>query len=402
MRYELVLALRYLKAKRKQAFISVITVISVAGVMAGVMALVVVLSVMNGFREDLTSKILGVNAHVVVMRYGGAFGDYQQVRMRLAGVDGVVASTPFVYSQVMVNNDGNASIAVLRGLDLATVKRVLDIGPMVREGSIESLAGADDTPAGLMLGSELAAKIGAHVGTTVTVIAPKTAEASTGMGTVSGAFTVSALFDSGMYDYDSSFAFLSLDACLELLGRGSDVSGLEVRVRDPGRADEVAEAIGAELGYPFWTRDWKRLNRNIFSMLEIQKVTLFIILAMIVVVGALSIVGTLVMVVMEKTKDIAILRTMGASSGDILRLFVFQGVFVGGIGTAAGLGAGLGVCALLARYRFITLPADVYWLSSLSVRVDPPRGARDRMCVHGVVLPGDTLPVLACVEAEPR
>jgi len=370
MFFELFFALRYLKAKRKQAFIPVITVISVLSVMVGVMSLVVVLSVMNGFRDDLMSKILGVNSHVLILNYGGAFKDYEKVGKRVEEVDGVLASTPFIYSQGMINSSGNVSMAVIRGLDPRSVVNVLDIESMIKMGSLASIQGSADGLPGIIIGNELSRKVEAHPGDTLTVVSPGGKSTPSGGGPKTRKYKVTAIFDSGMYDYDASMAFISLKESQDFLGLGDRVTGLEIKVRDVYKADTVARAIQEKLGYPYWTRDWKLTNRNLFAMLSLQKTTLFVILSMIVLVGALSIIGTLVMVVMEKKKDIAILRAMGTSARSIMSIFMLQGVFVGIVGTLSGLVSGLGICFILAKYKFITLPADVYYISALSVQVE--------------------------------
>ena len=370
MFFELFFALRYLKAKRKQAFIPVITVISVLSVMVGVMSLIVVLSVMNGFRDDLMSKILGVNSHVLVLNYGGAFKDYEKVGKRVEAVDGVLAWTPFIYSQGMINSSGNVSMAVIRGLDPGSVVNVLDIESMIKKGSLASIEGSVDGLPGIIIGNELSRKVEAHPGDTLTVVSPDGESTPSGRAPKTRKYKVAAIFDSGMYDYDASMAFISLKESQDFLGLGDRVTGLEIKVRDVYRADTVAQAIQEKLGYPYWTRDWKLTNRNLFAMLSLQKTTLFVILSMIVLVGALSIIGTLVMVVMEKKKDIAILRAMGTSARSIMSIFILQGVFVGIVGTLSGLVSGLGICFILAKYQFITLPADVYYISALSVQIE--------------------------------
>ncbi|RLB39539.1 MAG: lipoprotein-releasing system transmembrane subunit LolC, partial [Deltaproteobacteria bacterium] len=328
MLFELFLGFRYLRAKRKQAFISVISVISVLGVMVGVMALIVVLSVMNGFRADLMGKILGVNAHVLVMSYGGPYGDHVRVAGRVMEVPGVKAVTPFVYGQVMVNNAGRISGALLRGIDPRTVGEVLNITSMIREGALPSLRERRPGPPSIILGQELAKQIGAHEGDIIKVVAPEGRLTPMGRVPQTKKFLVKALFDSGMYEYDASMVFVGLREAQEFLGLGDRVTGLEVRVRDVDRSNTVAKAIQERLGYPYWTKDWKMMNRNLFSALKLEKVTMFVILTMIVLVGALDIISTLVMVVMEKTKDIAILRAIGASSRSVMAVFMLQGLMV--------------------------------------------------------------------------
>jgi lipoprotein-releasing system permease protein len=368
--FELFLSLRYLRAKRKQAFISVITVISVLGVMVGVMALVVVLSVMNGFRADLMSKILGVNSHILVLKYGGVFADYEKIAERVAKVNGVVATTPFIYAQVMINNSGNVSGAVLRGVDPRNVAGVMGFGKMIRDGSLASL---EEDAAGfppIIVGRELSRQIGAGPGDIVTLLSPEGRLTPLGRSPNTRRYRVVGIFDSGMYEYDASMVFVSLKEAQDFLALGDLVTGLEVRVDDIYESDNIAKKIQSNLGYPYWTKDWKVMNRSLFSALKLEKVTMFVILTMIVLVGALNIISTLVMVVMEKTRDIAILRAMGASAKSVMSIFMLQGLLVGMVGTIAGLISGLGICHLLARYKFISLPADVYYISTLPARVE--------------------------------
>jgi lipoprotein-releasing system permease protein len=316
------------------------------------------------------SKILGVNSHVLVLNYGGAFKDYEKVGKKVEEVEDVLASTPFIYSQGMINSSGNVSMAVIRGLDPRSVVNVLDIESMIKTGTLASIDGSADGLPGIIIGNELSRKVKAHPGDTLIVVSPEGESTPSGRVPKTKKYRVAAIFDSGMYDYDSSMAFISLKESQDLLELGDRVTGLEIKVRDVYKADAVAQAIQEKLGYPYWTRDWKLTNRNLFAMLSLQKTTLFVILSMIVLVGALSIIGTLVMVVMEKKKDIAILRAMGTSARSIMSIFILQGVFVGIVGTLSGLLSGLGICFLLEKYQFITLPADVYYISALSVQIE--------------------------------
>lgn len=368
--YEIFLGIRYLKAKRKQRFISVITVISVLGVMVGVMALIVVLSVMNGFRADLMSKILGVNSHVLVLNLRGPFAEYENIFEKTIQVPGVVAATPFIHTQVMINHTGMVSGAVLRGVDVHTAPLVVTFEEMVKAGSLRDLEREEKDQAAIILGSELARQVGAQVGAVVTVISPEGKLTPLGRSPHSQAFQVVGIFDSGMYEYDSSMAYIALSEAQSFLTLGERVTGLGVRVVDPYQSDRIAGEIQKALGYPFWTKDWKLMNRSLFAALKLEKLTMFIILTMIVLVGALNIISTLVMVVMEKTRDVAILRAMGATARSVMSIFMLQGLLVGFIGTIAGLFSGLGLCQLLHKYQFIDLPADVYYISKLPVRVE--------------------------------
>ena len=370
MFFELFLSIRYLRAKRKQAFISVITVISVLGVMIGVMALVVVLSVMNGFRADLMSKILGVKSHLLVLSYKGAFNDYKRVAGRVGQVEGAVATTPFIHSQVMVNRSGNVSGAILRGIQPETAGNVLSIESMIKDGSLSSLESSWDGLPTIIIGSELSKQLGAYHGDILNMISPEGNLTPFGRVPNSQKFKVTAVFDSGMYEYDASMVFVSLKEAQAFLGFGDRVSGLEVRVKDVYKSDKVGLKIQNALGNPYWTKDWKVMNRSLFSALKLEKFAMFVILTMIVLVGALNIISTLVMVVMEKTRDVAILRAMGASAKSVMTIFMVQGLLVGLVGTLAGLASGLGICHLLARYKFISLPSDVYYITTLPVRVE--------------------------------
>jgi len=370
MRFEAFLAIRYLKAKRKQAFISVITVISVVGVMMGVMALIVVLSVMNGFREDLMGKILGVNSHLVVLSYDGAFLDYDRVARETSTVEGVVAATPFIYSQVMINSQGSVSGSVLRGIDTATAGKVIAIDRMIKRGSLQSLDTLHDRLPAIIMGKELSRMLAVQPGDSVTLVSPMGKLTPVGRVPQNRKFKVTAIFDSGMYEYDATMVYVSLKEAQDFLGLDSRATGVEVKVTDVYKADQVGSAVTKKLGYPYWAKDWKQMNRSLVSALKLEKIAMFVILIMIVLVGALNIISTLVMVVMEKNKDVAILRAMGATRKNIMTVFMFQGVLVGVVGTLVGLASGLGLCHLLAKYKFIELPSDVYYISTLPVRVE--------------------------------
>ncbi|MGD8371212.1 MAG: lipoprotein-releasing ABC transporter permease subunit, partial [Syntrophobacterales bacterium] len=377
MSYELFIGLRYLKAKRKQTFVSLITLISIAGVMVGVTALIVVLAVMNGFKEDLREKILGVTSHVVISRFDGNIPNYQQVNLQVEQVKGVTAATPFIYTQVMISSRQSISGAVLRGIDPETAVKVINLARNLRTGSLEELgvvdrSGDTTTTPGIILGNELARNLGVVRGEPVTVISPLGRLTPLGRVPRSQTFRVSGIFDSGMYEYDSTLAYVSLGAAQRFLGIGDRVTGIEVRVDDIYRADRVARDISKTLaGYPYWSRDWMRMNKNLFSALKLEKIVMFIILTLIILVAAFNIIGTLIMVVIEKTRDIAILKSMGATRRSIMKIFMIEGMVIGLVGTMLGLLGGYTLCELLATYQFIELPQDVYYISTLPVKMDP-------------------------------
>jgi len=365
MSYEIFIGLRYLKAKRKQTFVSLITIISIAGVTVGVTALIVVLAVMNGFKEDLRDKILGVTSHVVISRFDGNISKYEQVKTKVEEVSGVAAATPFIYTQVMVSSRQAISGAVLRGIDPNTASKVINLPKNLRAGSLKDLAAEDGlsgpigTP-GIIVGNELARNLGVSQGEPVTVISPLGRLTPLGQVPRSQTFRVTGIFDSGMYEYDSTLAYVSLWAAQRFLGIGDRVTGIEVRV------DDIYKA-----GRPYWSRDWMRMNKNLFSALKLEKIVMFIILTLIILVAAFNIVGTLIMVVLEKTRDIAILKSMGATRRSIMKIFIIEGAVIGLVGTVLGLLGGYTLCELLATYKFIELPQDVYYISKLPVKMDP-------------------------------
>ncbi len=387
MSFELFISLRYLRAKRKQIFVSIITFISIAGISLGVAALIIVLAVMNGFETDLRNKILGINSHVVLMQYTGAMRNYQTVMNEIEHVEGVVASTPFIYSQAMLRNEGRTSGVILRGISVDSASKVINLGKM-HEGNMDYLSEKQrstlgytkdtSTLPGIVIGKELAKNMGLLLFDPVSIISPMGISTPMGMVPKMKKFVVVGIFDSGFYEYDSTLAYISLSDCQEFLNLGEQVTGLEIKVNDIYKANIIAKSIEKKLGFPFWARNWMEMNKNLFSALKLEKRVMFLILSLIVLVAAFNIICTLIMIVMEKNKDIAILKSMGATSGSIMKIFVFQGVTIGAIGTLMGCLGGLAVALNLEKisvsvenlFGFKILPGDVYYLSQLPSQVN--------------------------------
>jgi lipoprotein-releasing system permease protein len=384
--YELFISLRYLRARRKQVFVSIITFISIAGIFLGVAALIIVLAVMNGFETDLRNKILGINSHIVLMEYSGAMRNHQRVMREVAQIPGVVAATPFIYSQAMLKNGGNVTGIVLRGLSTEEALKVIHLGK-IREGNLDDLGEGRKIPGlkpelaglpGILIGRELAKNLGVFLHETVFIVSPSGVATPMGMVPRMKPFVVVGIFESGFFEYDSTLAYISLKNCQEFLGMGEMVTGIEIRVDDIYKADRIAKRIEQKLGYPYWGRNWMEMNKNLFSALKLEKRVMFIILSLIVLVAAFNIISALIMIVMEKNKDIAILKTMGATRAGIMKIFIFQGFIVGAIGTFLGCIAGLAVAFNLeALSRFVEnlfgfkiLPGDVYYLSELPSQVN--------------------------------
>jgi len=376
MNFELFVSLRYLLAKRRQTFISLITFISIAGVAVGVTALIVVLAVMNGFQDDLRSRILGITSHMVVGSFNGPFSDYQALMQDIEKEPGVVAATPFVYAQVMVSSGKSVSGAILRGIDPQTAAKVINIQENMLRGNLADLrseppsASGSSPQQGIILGVELANNLGLRQGEWVTVISPSGRLTPMGQVPKSKLFQVTGIIQSGMYEYDNTLAYISLTAAQQFLGLGDAVSGVEVKLDDIYRARQIAESLRSRLSLPYWVRDWMQMNRNLFSALKLEKVVMFIILTLIILVAAFNIVSSLIMLVMEKTRDIAILKAMGATTASIRKIFVMEGFLIGTSGTLLGLLGGFILCSLLKKYQFIELPRDVYYISTLPVKME--------------------------------
>jgi lipoprotein-releasing system permease protein len=387
--FEWALSLRYLKAKRQQLFISLITWISVGGVAVGVMALIVVLAVMSGFEDHLKQKIIGTNAHVVVLQLGShRLEQYEQILDRVRQIPHVVAVTPFVYNQVMLSSRASVTGVVIRGIDPAREQLVTDLAKNIREGGLERLSeevarasNAEEEvpsrPAGIVIGRELAKNLNTFLGDEITVISPIGTMTPAGMMPRYRRFEVVAIFDSGMFEYDTSLAFISLPTAQRFFNLNDAVTGLQVKTDDVDRAPQVAQTLRRELGLPYWTRDWTEMNRSLFAALRVEKVTMFVILALIVLVAAFNIVSTLIMMVMEKRRDIAILKSMGATKQAIMKIFILQGLMIGTAGTIAGAFGGIALASSLERIRgFLervlqlnVFPKDVYYFDQLPVKL---------------------------------
>ncbi len=372
--FESFVALRLLRGvKRQTGFLSLSTFISVAGVMVGVMALIVVIGVMTGFDLDLKKKILSVNAHILVLKHGTSLTDGAQVAARVKKIPGVVAADPFIYTQVMFSAPGNISGGVIRGLDLATIRQGGPHALTVVQGKFADLAGgAPGEPPRIAIGNELSKNLNLTLGDYLNIISPLGTLTPMGRLPRMKAFRVTAIFHSGMYEFDNSLVYTSIPALQEFLGLGQRVTGLEVEIKDIYAAEERAAVIQKKLGPPFYTRNWMQMNRSLFAALKLEKIAMFIILTLIILVAAFGIASTLFMMVMKKTRDIAILKSMGATRHSIMQIFIINGLVIGGLGTMGGLGLGLGLCAILKKYQFIKLPRDVYYISTLPVTVQWP------------------------------
>lgn len=374
MSFEYFIGSRYLRAKQKQAFVSLITILSIAGVMVGVMALIVVIAVMNGFDNDLKARILGGQSHIVLMRHGSAFSQYRQVLADVEKTKGVEAATPYIITQGMLRSKAAAVGAVIRGIDPQTAGRVMKTlenvsftNPTTTRHSAEA---ASEVP-GIVLGKELARNLGVIEGDMIHLISPRGMLSPIGHVPAMKQFRVTGFFLSGMYEYDQTFAFIQLEDAQQMLRMGDSVTGIDIRVRDIYKAKEIAENLISKFGFPYWARDWMQMNKNLFRALKMERLVMAIILILIVLVAAFNIASSLIMLVMGKTRDIAILKAMGATTKSIRKIFVFSGMVIGSIGTVLGLCLGLVLCILLKNYDIYELTGDIYYFTTtLPVKIE--------------------------------
>ncbi len=366
--YQFFIAIRYLKSKKKFKGLSVTTAISIGGVAVGVMALLVVLSVMTGFQQDIQKKILGANAHIIVRDYKGPMSDYRDVERGIKGEEGVVSSAPFVLGQVMVSHEKRAHGIFLRGIDPASEAKTTDILSHIKDGGVKGLADAEGTP-GIVLGSELAGSLGVIVGDDVNIISPVGEIGPMGMLPKVKRFRVVGIFEVGMFEYDSNLALTGMKAAQDFLGMKDEATGIQLKLRDIYQAPEIRKKLQEKLGFPYEVMDWMQMNKNLFSALKLEKFAMFVILVLIVLVASFNIISNLIMNVIEKSREIAILKAIGATNGGIMTVFMLQGLFIGLIGTGIGITGGFLTGYVLNKYELIKLPADVYYLSHLPVKM---------------------------------
>ena len=389
--YEIYIGLRYLRAKRRQRTISLNTFVSVAGITLGVAALIGTLGIMTGFKEDLQAKILGTTSHIVVQdRTKDGMAGYEALVGQVETVPHVVAATPFVLRQVLLTSQSGVQGIVLRGIDPAKEVRVTELGKNIKAGRLSDLTMSAPAPAadkavadttinpdpktpvtsahpGIVLGKELSLRLGAFVGDNVNVVSPVGPVSAIGMVPKIRVFTVVAVFESGMFEYDSSLAYIGLEESQKFFNMTHAVTGIEVKVDEIFQAAEIARDIERAIGFPYWARDWMQLNRNLFSALKLEKTMMFLLLVLITLVASFNIVSTLTMIVTEKQREIAILKAMGATRQAIMRIFMLNGLIIGLTGTVIGIPLGYTFLWLIENYW--TFDQTVYYISHIPVHV---------------------------------
>jgi ABC-type lipoprotein release transport system permease subunit len=401
--YETSVALRYLQAGRRDRFIGKVTIISIVGVCLGVMSLIVVLSVMSGFEEDLKSKILGAHAHVVLEKTGDDFYEYSDVEARAQEVDGIQSAAAYVLGDGMISSDAGLSGTLVKGIDPLNTNAVAELRQNVDKGSLDHLLRPEEIPGarikleldptntstrvdgalpiireakevtgkvlpGIIIGRELSKTLHAYVGDTVKLVSPVSDEIGPmGPQPKLRRFRVAGVFYSGMYEYDAKFTYVEMKQAQTFFGKRDRASGVEIKVSDVDDTPRVVEELKRKVGgYPYKIKDWREMNKELFSALLLEKLAMFIILTFIILVASFNIVATLIMIVLEKGKEIAILKSIGASDASIMKVFVVQGLLVGVGGALLGLTGGVSICALIAKYG-VELDQKVFYIERLPV-----------------------------------
>jgi len=368
MGYELFIASRYLKAKRKQAFISVITFISTLGIAIGVMALVIALALITGFQQDVQDKILGATSHIMVSDLSGeGLSGYQDLIARVKGVEGVEVVSPVIYDMVLISGPYKSRGGMLKGIDFDLDKTHSLWLAKLDQGSLPT----DSPREGILLGKEIAFSIGASIGDVVTVLTSSSRLSPMGLIPKTKRFQVSGIFSTGLYEFDSTTALISLRSAQKFFGLEEKINHLQIKIADIFQAPRVAEELRLALPPTTYVTTWMDLNRSLFSALKLEKNIMFLTITLIVVVAALNIIATLILMVMEKTRDIGILMAIGAPSGSIRKIFFLQGAMIGLIGTTGGALLGLLCCWIANTFQLIKVPVDIYQITYVPFHIKP-------------------------------
>lgn len=380
MTFELFVARRYLTARRKQAFISLITLISVLGIMIGVAALVIAIALITGFQEDVQAKILGATSHIMVQDLSNeGLAGYRAVGDKIQADKAVLSVTPVVYSEVLISGLAKSKGALLKGIDFS---RELPGAAWLQRLEAGVIPGQGGQREGILLGRELAFTVGAQVGDLVDIVTPSASLSPMGLMPKRRRFQVTGLFNTGLYEFDANTALVSLPTAQKLLGIEDKVSFLQVKIRNIFEAPAIAERIKKELNHTVYVTTWMELNKNLFSALKLEKNIMFLTITLIVIVAALNIIATLILMVMEKTRDIGILMAMGATRQNVRRIFFYQGALIGVLGTGLGAVLGLAWCWLANTFQLIRIPVDIYQISFVPFRLRP----LDLLAIVGVTL----------------
>lgn len=398
MRFEFFLAKRFLMGQRYGVFRLVTTGIAVGGTAIGVAALLVTLAVMDGFRTDIQDKILGTQPHIVVSSpFGTPVPQEPIVTSTLLGLSDITAQAPFISAQALIQSDRRVTGIMLRGIEPRAELQVTRIASALPEETWNQL----EVPKRIILGQQLAESLGAVAGNTVSLVAPQDEGDVLTKAPRIRRFKVLGVFHSGMYEYDANLAYLSLKDAQDLLGLGNRISGYGIRLKDVDTTNETAKAIHEKLGGTFWVRSWQDLNKPLFSAMKLERTVMFIILTLIILVSSFTIISNLLLLTIEKGREIGILQALGASPRQIAKIFLYNGLLIGGSGVGLGMALGVAISKILQKYPIIQLPPDVYYIDRLPIRLSLPMIESVAVCAFVLVLASVLYPAYKAHQMDP-
>lgn len=373
MKIDNLIALRYFKSRKRNSIVSFLSITSIIGLMLGTATLILVVSVMSGFTNNLKEKMMGTNSDIVITDFSTVpVRDYEKLMQKVKNIKGVKAAAPFVNTQAVSMSGSGVSGIIIKGIDADLEKTVSKIASFISFGSLDDIKSRQEgEPYGILLGKDLAFSLMAGVGDTITLISPQLNRGPFGLNPKMRSFIVKGIFDTGVYEYNASMAYISIEAAQEFIGlKENSVTGISVAVEKGVNSIDLTYTINQKIENKYWARDWLSMNQSLFSALELEKYAMFIVLTLIIIVASFSIVSMIAITVKDKQKDIAILRAYGASSSCIRSIFIRQGLIVGIIGTALGNITALLLSILVTKYKLIKLPADIYFMDSLPLNID--------------------------------
>ncbi len=403
MFYEFFIGFRYLLSRKHNALLSMITVISMGGVALGVTALTVVLSVVSGFEEDFQKKILGNNSPLILFKLSGSMTHYKELVETLEKIDFVKAASPFLYSEVLLHSDsGRSAGVVIYGIDPDKISQVTSLSRDMTDGELSKLNRRKGELPGIVVGYQIAEhNLYLFPGATVDIVSPSGELTPFGFGPKVRRFEVVGIFKSGLYEYDAKSSYINLEDAQRFFGRPSEVSGIQINVKELSKAREVAKNIQATLGQGYYVRHWMELNEDLFNAFKLEKTTFFVVLTMIVLVASFNIVGTLTLLVLTKGREISILKAMGATKGSIAKIFMVSGTLIGLCGIFVGVGLGYSLCVLLKKYIRFPLNADVYQIDTLPVQMHMGEFLLVGFCALAISFLATLYPALRAASLDP-
>jgi len=396
------LAYRYLKSKKETKVLSFISLISIIGIVLGVATLIVVINVMIGFEDNLKQKILGANSHIIVNKIdGSAINNWKKTADEISKTDNVVGVSPFIISQVLLTSKERVSGVVLRGVIGEKEIESSNIGKYMKRGSFDLKGDNATAKPPIVLGKALTNSLSASIGEEIVVVSPFGKKGPFGFTPKMKKFEVAGVFDTGMYEYNNSLAYVNLQDIQDFMKMGDNISGFSVKVKNFDNAGEIAEKIENKLGFPFWARDWLSMNQNLFSALKLEKAAMFVILTLIIVVASFNVISLITMTVKDKKRDIAIIRAMGAPEKLVKNIFIKQGLYIGIVGTVFGNIIAYVICFVLKRYKLIELPADVYYMDSIPIKIVPEVFLLVTVCAIVITFISSIIPARQAAKMDP-